>query len=1254
MNMKNRKLIILSLLSIFLWICSALYYTQQSNKVTPQYLASTIQNALSQKQELVNKCIANKDLMNRLWQNALSAEDLAFFKEQDFVLHFYENGFLTYWNSNSYPISEIGFSSKPKTIAEHGNVFLFQSLGNSSYPKKRINFFVPIYLHYDISNDYIQSGFAVSKLIPNSARISLNPQKKSFAIKSLNGETQFYFSIPADEIPPYKPDWILLCILLGAFLSSVFALQLVSIHFSRLYSPFLGIGLIILILSVSQLLIYYYGLPFHLQNFEIYSPTIFASNRFLPSFGHLFFHVLSIYWVLSLVLAQVQKRSKNWLCQKSKKFRWLILIAEVFAFLAFAFYLQYLGNSLVLDSDISFDTNTFDATDKFTILALIILAFIARIFYLKLQLASLIISNTIGFDYKKFVVLFLLIFVVYIFYHYFFGEEFLGGLSISTFRWLDLFAIFWSVSFMYYLCNSKFKNILPRRGMFLLIFISVYFSLLFALYFKSFIDYKEKNITRISFAEKLSRQQDADLEFKFDSISEKISKDSVIQDWILYSDSLTIEDVLKHFRVQYAELFYNNYAQEIFLYDANKQSLFSKENISFDSLQKLKVHSIPTMNDKLFFRIDNVEHGAYLAHIPIFRNGFSDLLGYFIINFKLKQNIVQAVYPELLRNKINKERSANSPYNYAIYLNDKLINQSGSYNFDFKLDHHYLTGQKVFKDSHGFSKLYYKASPKLTYVVVYKNDVIIGVLTIFSFLFGIFLFISSIENWLSFLSASWIKGTKLKLIYNNSMSVRIKYFVLGFTGISFFIIGISTVLFLTNRYQSSSIQTIEETTNNLSESIMDYMHNSKLELDKIEPNKLLLNEDFAYFLTNIARQQKIDINIFDENGKLVFTTHDNIIKANILSRNMSFEARYAMEQKKLTSFLHPEKIGNLNYTASYAPLFRENGKFMGFLNIPFFFTKKHLDAQIISLITTLVNIYTILILISSFITFLFVNNLARSLNIVANNLKNVNLKKNELIHWPYRDEIGLLVEEYNKMVATVEKTARSLVLDERQSAWREMAQQVAHEIKNPLTPMKLNIQYLQQAVNANHPDIINLTKRVSSSIIEQIDNLNYIASEFSNFAKMPENKSERIDLKNLLENIVLLFSGDKNVTITHDIPNEPMVVFADRSQMLRIFTNIVQNAVESFDKDESKGVVNIQVNPIVEQNVVEIKVSDNGSGIPMDAQSKIFDPYFTTKSSGTGLGLAMSKKIIDLWGGTIRFESEQGVGTTFYLQIPMG
>jgi nitrogen fixation/metabolism regulation signal transduction histidine kinase len=259
-------------------------------------------------------------------------------------------------------------------------------------------------------------------------------------------------------------------------------------------------------------------------------------------------------------------------------------------------------------------------------------------------------------------------------------------------------------------------------------------------------------------------------------------------------------------------------------------------------------------------------------------------------------------------------------------------------------------------------------------------------------------------------------------------------------------------------------------------------------------------------------------------------------------------------------------------------------------------------------------------------------------------------RSNEKIEWKREDEIGSLIAEYNRMVDELERSADLLARSERESAWREMAKQVAHEIKNPLTPMKLSVQYLKKAWDEDMPDFNERLNRISKTLIEQIDSLSAIATEFSDFAKMPSSKRVKVDLKDSIKSAIDLFKDIENVLFsTHFLEEQDYIVLADKKQMMRVFTNLIKNSVQAIGKD-SEGRIQIRIS--VAGDLFRIEVADNGAGMSEEIASKIFSPSFTTKSSGMGLGLTMVKSIINDAGGEISFQSEEGTGASFIILIP--
>jgi nitrogen fixation/metabolism regulation signal transduction histidine kinase len=266
-------------------------------------------------------------------------------------------------------------------------------------------------------------------------------------------------------------------------------------------------------------------------------------------------------------------------------------------------------------------------------------------------------------------------------------------------------------------------------------------------------------------------------------------------------------------------------------------------------------------------------------------------------------------------------------------------------------------------------------------------------------------------------------------------------------------------------------------------------------------------------------------------------------------------------------------------------------------------------------------------------------------------MRDINLQKiNQEIQWNRKDEIGELVNEYNKMVHKLDESAEILAKSEREGAWRQMAKQVAHEIKNPLTPMKLSIQYLQKAIDNNSPQVKELTASVARTLIEQIDHLSKIASDFSQFANIGNQKNEVFDLHEVLYSLASLYDPMENLSFSWEPVHQKVMMFADKTQLNRLFTNLMQNAIEAPENQHER---TIEVKEHVNGENIVVSIRDNGGGIPAQTRDKIFMPNFTTKSSGTGLGLAMSKSIAEQTHGDIWFETVDGEGTTFFVKLPL-
>ena len=300
----------------------------------------------------------------------------------------------------------------------------------------------------------------------------------------------------------------------------------------------------------------------------------------------------------------------------------------------------------------------------------------------------------------------------------------------------------------------------------------------------------------------------------------------------------------------------------------------------------------------------------------------------------------------------------------------------------------------------------------------------------------------------------------------------------------------------------------------------------------------------------------------------------------------------------------------------------------------------------------LLNAFVFLLLISSAVSFSISHSIISPLAELGRKLKDFSLgKRNEPISWKPSDELGTLIQAYNEMITKLEQSAELLAHSEREVAWREMAKQVAHEIKNPLTPMKLSIQHMDARINdADEETAKEIVHEVSKILIEQIDNLSRIASEFSSFAKLPKPEYERISLNDLMTSVYDLFSTRSRIRFNLYVPIDELFVQADRTHLIRVMNNLLKNAIQSIPGDKEGHIV-IRLRDHNGNAIV--MVEDNGKGIERELKDKVFFPNFTTKSSGTGLGLAISKNIIETFGGTIYFRHNRPRGTVFIFELPL-
>ena len=472
------------------------------------------------------------------------------------------------------------------------------------------------------------------------------------------------------------------------------------------------------------------------------------------------------------------------------------------------------------------------------------------------------------------------------------------------------------------------------------------------------------------------------------------------------------------------------------------------------------------------------------------------------------------------------------------------------------------------------------------------------------------------------------------------LTSKFQYTFITLLVISFFGTFYVSVNFIQQKYQEEQIANLENKKSYIQKALQErYYWNQDLNA----VNSQALNLD----LQDLSYIYHTDIHVYNNSGVLIGSSQPIIFYKNLISNRISPTPFFAAN----TNMNQYEHIGQLKYLTGYADF--NNGDFMqiGFIAIPQFFSQDEIRSEIESFLAVIIQIYLIIIFLAILLSIFIGNQLSAPLIMLENKLKEMRLgSRNEKIDYTQNDEIGQLVIQYNLTIDELEQSAKLLAKSERESAWKSMARQVAHEINNPLTPMKLSIQQLRRTKQMNDERFDDYFEKSTTMLVEQIDNLSRIAGTFSNFARMPEASFEKVDIASRLFSVAQLFMNNfEHIQIDYKGKEKDVFVYADPEQLVQVFNNLLKNAIQSIPEDRP-GEILISLHNTNEEIIIDIK--DNGVGIKSDIQDKLFVPNFTTKSTGMGLGLAIAKNIIELSGGTISFTTVLNETTTFTIKLP--
>jgi two-component system, NtrC family, nitrogen regulation sensor histidine kinase NtrY len=1184
-----------------------------------------VNKILASKETILGECLDDmKPVLARENHHGSNSENDLFSKAEKnriTILEYFDNK-LAYWSDNEFEVPTVYVDSlfnKPMVFLQNG-WFLTKTImaGN-----EKIIGLLRIHTDYAFANNIIKSGFDEFFRMPSDVGFSTDKKASEFHISDKEGNFLFSLSFPvAKGNTGYI--YIPLCLWTGAFILLILlAFELVKYLVSK-DKNIAGIVSSFLVLSTIYLVLLLTGKPLSIHHTELFSPYRFTMNGFIPSLGHLL-----VLGILTSSFAAVWFRHFPLKDQEEQtgagpliRFSLLLIIGAIL----FCVFHQVF-RKLVSTSNINFET--YKALDLNIFSAA---GFVSVFLFLLIPVFYTVRILKAGKGLRARTVIFALIISLVVPFLFFFIEP--GTLAVVALFYCVLVLSIW---------------IAMRRSMGVFN-LTVIYSIISGLYFLYFITILSENKTTENIkiqAVSFSTENDPEAEHMLLDLWPDIAADSTLAGMMKaeFFNKETYDTISNYIQDTYFTGFWKNYHFNIVLCHNDQQLQINTgpehtQNCFsfFDDRIKRNGHKLTSTN---FYFIDNQGGRSYYLCRSYYPSVKHSLNGLFIELYS-DVNIFQPGYSELLLDKKYHGYAGLKDYSFAKYINGEMVLRTGDFPYD-KTDAEYIekSGDYRLFDSDGYEHVLYKngnATVLISRPNLSAGDIIIS----FAYLFAFILLFSNLIILLVRRPAIRAGTT-----FNFRQKLQLSY--IGILLFSFILIGIVVAYITIVQYKSKHYENIKEKLNSV-----------YLELDSKLSNESVLTPEWRgagysslnELLIKLSNIFNTDINIYNLNGFLISTSRQEIFNRDLTSQRINNLAFNNLKHLGKSEFYQTEKIGKLEYLSAYIPYFNNENKVIAYLNLPYFRMQSVLAKEISNLIVAVINFTLLLIVITMSLAVFISGRLTAPLSMLSKGLATVGVgKKSEQLTYIGNDEIGELVKQYNRMVDEIEESTHKLANSEREYAWREMAKQIAHEIKNPLTPMKLNVQQLFKSWNDKVPDFSKLLERFTKNQIEYIDNLSSIASAFSTFAKMPVTNPVEVNILDHIRITLELFKNTDNVVFDVVWPPETkIVVYADKEQLNGVFSNLIKNGIQSIPADRTG---TIRISSAVKDDKVIISITDNGSGVPEELRINLFTPNFTTKSSGMGLGLSIVKKYIESAGGKIWFEPDLIQGSVFSFELPV-
>ncbi len=1138
---------------------------------------------------------------------------------------------LKYWSTSAVApkLTDIPYHDTVHLVTYENGMFIL-----SVHPLPDLRLFaaqlIPIKWHFFIQNNYLTDR--IPGIDGLGEQIDINTDSVGSPVKLQNGTTIFSMrAVDAKAIHVFNWPSFLITIITTILLITFF--QRVANDVVAYYSFSWGFLLIVLAAIFIRLLIFFFNFPINTEQIQIFTRFSEGNGFWFHSLGDLFLHLFAFIWVFYFLQIHQQK----WLSlfdALSGSTRKILALSGIVFYMSSSFWGAHIIQELASQSEFFFDVSNIFRLGWPTFFSITCLYFILSIHYFILHFCNKIYDG--AFNKHK--------------YYKFWAATVLGLIVLTFFikiihADLMLFVMIWSL-----LC-LLLEQWLPQINLNKPLNINNFLFWMLWYAFSGSVLLLAQNTQKnekgkLGFAQRQTVQSDPVTESLLYQATNTQFMQELVGELPQLSNKEVAEKAIDELHQKYFSSFLTKPQTSFYLFNNSGFPIYQKDSISFSALNTIYTQqALPTKHPYISYYESSYATFSYIIKRSLFNDSLQ-LIGYLFITYAPFQK--ETFTPELFRRLQSSDPNFTGNLTYAIYGDSNLISSNKDYPFKTMLDKKERLKQQIeIRHNNGTDELWYNAGNNKTIVVVKTSDNFTDGITLFAYLFGIFILFIPIRNLIANLLGGNSNLKRLPSISKLSIRNQIQKTILTLSTVSFVIIGTITVVFFIYRFHTNNnvrlTKTIERVNND-----MEAQQKYAAIFDK--KNNSINKERNTITIQATALSQNVDINLFDNQGNLITSSQPILYDHDIVSSKINPTAFYHLSVKKEVQFMQAEHIGELEYNSIYLPIRPASGETVGYLNIPDFASQNELNQEISNFLVALINLFVLIFLLTGIITFIIANRITSSFAVIGEKMKNISFgKQNDPIDWQRNDEIGVLVSQYNRMLKQLDESANKLAKSERENAWREMAKQVAHEIKNPLTPMKLSLQYLQRAIDNNSPNVRDLTEKVATNMVEQIDHLSKIASDFSQFAHIGIEKKELLDLGEMLKQVVTLYENNRQVKIIWQKLEKPTIIVADKTQVNRLFTNLFQNAVQAA-KDET---VKLTITETIHEGNITICISDNGIGIPDELKDKIFAPSFTTKSSGTGLGLAISKDIVERMNGEIWFNTQLGEGTQFYVRVPL-